>query len=72
MVFDCSFGEHLSGGFLKMGHGKKRPLSLSHWSGVSFDADAADNDEDFTSSLNISMELKQGPILIKLQIPAYF
>jgi len=56
-----SFGEHLSGGFLKMGHGKKRPLSLSHWSGGSFDADA-DNVEDFTSSssLNMSMEVKQG------------
>lgn len=41
-----------------MGHGKKRPLSLSHWSGGSFDADAVD-DLTSSSSSNISMELKQ-------------
>jgi len=44
-----------------MGHGKKRPLSLSHWSGGSFDADAVEDAPSSSQSINI--ELKQGLLI---------
>lgn len=53
-----SFGEHLSGGFLKMAS-QRRPLSLSHWSGGgSFDLNSPDED----SSVSVNLEQKQGKL----------
>lgn len=52
-----SFGEHLSGGYLKMAS-QKRPLSLSHWSGgSSFEIDSPEVD---TRSTSINLEQKEG------------
>ena len=50
-----SFGEHLSGGFLKLAS-QRRPLSLSHWSGGgSLDMNSP-GEEDVT----VNLEQKQG------------
>lgn len=52
-----SFGEHLSGGFLKMAN-QKRPLSLSHWSGGgSFDIEDREGEEN---AVSVNMEQKKG------------
>ena len=52
-----SFGEHLSGGFLKMAN-QKRPLSLSHWSGGgSLDIDDKENPEN---AVSVNLEQKKG------------
>lgn len=55
-----SFGEHLSGGFLKMAN-QRRPLSLSHWSGGS-SLDMTSPDDESTASVNL--EQKQGLIFL--------
>ena len=57
-----SFGEHLSGGFLKMAN-QRRPLSLSHWSGGgSLDMNSPDDDP----TISINLEQKQGKKVVFL------